>query len=132
MVSLQASTDAELLILLFPHARRAGLLGSLRPKIGWPDDYRVPSQAYFVPSVVTQTYHATAKIVVEIVSSEDGRCGRLPFYFDAGVEEVLLVDPDARDIVWHVRDDALFVPARASEILGIMGVELASRLGWRP
>lgn len=126
-----ASADFDLLGVLFPRIRRAGLRGATICNIGRPGDYRVPDQAYFAPSTPPQTYHPTAEMVVEVISPKDESYVKLGFYFDAGVREALFIDPAERRIEWFVRGVEDFVPAKGSEILGITIEELADELGWR-
>jgi Uma2 family endonuclease len=69
-------------------------------------------------------------IVVEVLSPGDESRRKLGFYHRRGVEEVLIVDPDARTVEWFVRGSDAFVAADGSQILGISGTELAEALDW--
>ena len=80
-----------------PTARAVGLWPSGPLNIGEPDNYRVPDRAY-LRTRDPATFTPTAAIVVEIVSPGDETRSKLGFYFAAGVEELLVVDPEARTV----------------------------------
>lgn len=68
--------------------------------------------------------------IVEVVSPGDDSRRKTDFYFRAGVEEVLIVEPEARTAEWFARDPDGFQPAAGSGLLGITGVELAEAIDW--
>ncbi|MBX3031056.1 MAG: Uma2 family endonuclease [Chloroflexi bacterium] len=121
--------EVELVRILMPRAARAGLVGSGGCNIGAPGDYRGPDQAYF-RDWQDLTYYPTAAIVVEILSPDDESRHKLGFYFRAGVEEVLLVDPDSHTVEWLMRGRDGLEPADGSAILGISSVDLAAAIDW--
>jgi Uma2 family endonuclease len=67
---------------------------------------------------------------VEVVSPGDESRRKFGFYHGRGVEEVLIVDPDAHIVEWFVRGSDAFVLSDGSQILGISGTELAEALDW--
>jgi Uma2 family endonuclease len=75
-------------------------------------------------------WNPTAAIVVEIVSPGDESRQKLGFYFRVGVEEVLIVDPDARAVDWFGRGRDAFEAADRSTLLGITSTELAAQIDW--
>ncbi len=75
-------------------------------------------------------YYPTAAIVVEVASPGDESRAKPPFYFRTGVEEVLMVDPDAHTVEWLTRGAVAYEPADGSAVLGISGAELADRIDW--
>jgi Uma2 family endonuclease len=121
--------DDQLTVILSSRARTAGLLGSGPCNIGHPDDYRVPDHAYFRDRP-GEIWNATAAIVVEIVSPGDESRNKLPFYHRAGVEEVLIVDPEVRLVEWFRRSDKDFDLTDRSDLLGISSAELAAAIDW--
>lgn len=121
--------DDQLARLLGPRADTAGLQGSGPLNIGRPDDYRVPDRAYLRTTGV-DLYQPTAAIIVEIVSPGDETRRKFDFYYNAGVEELLIVDPEARTVEWFERGSDGFVPADGSRLLGLAGAELAAALRW--
>jgi Uma2 family endonuclease len=72
----------------------------------------------------------TAAIVVEIVSPGDETRSKSGFYFAAGVEELLVVDPEARTAEWWSRGTEGFVRADASTLLGLTAMELHAAIDW--
>jgi Uma2 family endonuclease len=115
--------------LLGPRADAAGLYGSGPLNIGYPDDYRVPDQAYLrTPGV--DMYRPSAALVVEIVSPGDETLRKLDFYHRAGVEELLIVDPEAHTVEWFERAADRFVPTDHSQLLGLSAPELDAAITW--
>jgi Uma2 family endonuclease len=124
-----ARLDDTLGRMLGPLADHAGLMGATTCNIGIPTDYRIPDRAYF-RSGEDLVWNPTAAVVIEILSPEDEGRAKLPFYFRAGVEEVLLIDPDARTVEWFGRGADAFEPSGGSSLLGISSTELAERIDW--
>ncbi len=121
--------DHLLAQLLGPPARAAGLYGSGPLNLGVPDDYRVPDQAYLRSAQATLS-NATAALVVEVVSPGDESRQKFDFYFRAGVEELLIVDPGRRTVEWFTRSDGGFVPSPSSPLLGLSTADLAAQIDW--
>lgn len=121
--------DYQLHRVLGPRVDAAALYGSGPLNIGKADDYRVPDAAY-LRSARTALYNPTAAIVVEIVSPGDESRRKSDFYFQAGVEELLIVDPRARAVEWFARGDGGFKPVPGSALLGVSAEELATELDW--
>ncbi|MBX3030848.1 MAG: Uma2 family endonuclease [Chloroflexi bacterium] len=121
--------DDELAWILRPLAVGAGLVGASGCNIGGPMDLRVPDRAYFRDRA-DLTWNLTAAIVVEILSPDDEARRKLDFYFGAGVEEVLIVEPDERAVEWLVRGDDAFEPADGSTLLGISADDLRAAIDW--
>jgi len=124
-----ARVDHQLGRTLGPFADRAGLHGATTCNIGTPMDYRVPDQAYF-RSGGLDVWNPTAAIVVEVVSPGDDSRRKSDFYFGAGVEEMLIVDPEARTAEWFTRGLDGFRPADASRLLGVTNAELVETIDW--
>lgn len=121
--------DDELGLALGPLAKRAGLKGTTACNIGRPDDFRVPDRAYF-RSGGLEVWNPTAAIVVEVVSPGDESRLKFAFYHRAGIEEVLIVDPETRTVEWFVRGPEAFLPADGSALLGISAGDLAAAIDW--
>jgi Uma2 family endonuclease len=124
-----ARVQVQLIELLGPRARRAGLLIGGPINIGRPADFRVPDIAY-VRREEDPVWNPTAAIVVEVVSPRDESRAKLSFYHRVGVEEVLIVDPDGRTVEWFTRGPDAFVVADGSSLLGITSAESADQLDW--
>ncbi|MFN8518153.1 MAG: Uma2 family endonuclease [Chloroflexota bacterium] len=124
-----AQVQTRLVRLLGPRADSAGLLEVGPCNIGRPTDFRVPDLA-FLRREEHPVWNPTAAIVVEVVSPGDESRRKFAFYHLRGVEEVLIVDPDARTVEWFVRASDAFVAADGSQILALSGAELADALDW--
>lgn len=125
----QGWMDEEIAFALLARARAAGLRGSGPINIGHAQDYRVPDAAY-LRARETALWNPTAAIVVEVVTPNDGSRRKADFYFRAGVEELLLVDPLERTVEWFVRGPEGFVEADASALLGVAAQELHDEIEW--
>ncbi|MBC8092736.1 MAG: Uma2 family endonuclease [Pseudonocardia sp.] len=75
-------------------------------------------------------FRPTAAIVFEIVCPSDESYATFGFYFDRGVEELLVVDPARRSVEWYVRGDTGFVRAAGSIVLGVTETELTAEIDW--
>jgi Uma2 family endonuclease len=124
-----ARVQEEVAAVLRPRAARAGLQGGGPCNVGVPDDYRVPDVAY-LRAGEGGLWNPTAAIVVEVVSPGDESRDKLGFYHRAGVEEVLIVDPDARTVEWFARGAGSFRPADRSALVGIAAADLAAAIDW--
>lgn len=94
-----ANVQAQLLVLLSPHARAAGLRVVGESNVGEPDDYRVPDGA-LTQDGDGELYNPTAVLVVEVLSPGDETTKKLPFYAARRVAELLIIDPDQRTVRW--------------------------------
>ena len=121
--------DDQVGALLRPRARRVGLWPSSPANLGTPTNYRVPDRLYFRHRHNT-TFESTAAIVVEIVSPNDESYAKFGFYFDHGVEELLVVDPARRSVEWYTRSADRFVRADDSSLLGVTEAQLTDEIDW--
>ncbi|NEE00688.1 Uma2 family endonuclease [Phytoactinopolyspora halotolerans] len=125
--------DDQLAQLIGPLARASGLRGSGPCNIGESNNHRVPDRAYFARGTTPRAFNPTAEIVVEIVSPGDESREKFDFYFQAGVTEVLIVDPGEHSVDWYTRADSTFRPTESSDLLGVSAAELAGQIdGPRP
>lgn len=134
-----ARLQAQVLALLEPLARAAGLEVVAEFNLGAPEDYRVPDGGLLAPGP-DELYLPTAALVVEIISPDDETWAKLPHYAAHDVDELLIVDPATRAIDWLAlsRDsgpgeDAK--PYRAIARSGLIDVgvaELVERIDWPP
>ncbi len=124
-----ANVQVQLVELLGPRARRAGLELLGPSNVGQPTDFRVPDLA-LLRREEHPVWNPVAAIVVEIVSPGDESRRKFAFYHRVGVEEVLIVDPEQRTVESFERGPDAFQPAAGSTILGITSAELASAIDW--
>ena len=115
--------------LLWQRARQVGLWPSAPANIGGPTDYRVPDGVVFRDRDAA-VFRATAAVVYEIVSPNDESYAKFGFYFDRGVEELLVVDPARRTVEWYTRGPDAFVRGAGSALLGVTEAELTAEIDW--
>ena len=106
--------------------------GLYRPGTG-ETDYRVPDLVFARPEQISpRGVEGAADLVVELLSEDDESRAKLPFYAEVGVREVLLIDPDTRDLeLYALRSDRFFAVqpdergAVRSAILGVLFTKVA-------
>ena len=127
-----ASIEAQLIMILGPAARAAGLEVIGQSNLGESEyNYRVPDSALHRPGA-HGTWHSTAALLIEIVSPGDETWEKLPFYADHDVDEILIVDPAKRSIDWLALADGEYRPVERSGLIDLGPRELAARLEWPP
>jgi Uma2 family endonuclease len=97
---------SRLIALLLPIAEERGLelsheTGFYRPSCD-ERDYRVPDLVFARPEQTTKRGVEGADLVVEILSEGDESREKLSFYAECGVSEVLLIDPETRELELYV------------------------------
>ena len=121
--------DRQLAVLIDSHAKRAGLLGTGPFNIGTPENYRVPDGG-FHRSLPTDTWVATAAVIVEVVSPDDETYKKFGFYFAHGVDELLIADPLQRSITIWTHGPTEFVQATSSALLVLESGALSALITW--
>ncbi len=129
-----ARVQVEILTLLAPLARSSGLV-TLGPfNLGNPTDFRVPDGGCLrdAPDAV---WVPTALVVVEVESPGDETWDKLGFYASAGVEEVFVVSPTRRELVWlacsvGAPGSTAYERAEASRVLGPASRDLVGSVCW--
>jgi Uma2 family endonuclease len=116
-------------VLLDAPARAAGLVVGTEFNLGVKGDFRVPDLGVH-RSEAHGTWIATAAIVVEILSPHDETWEKLPFYAAHDVEELLIVDPQARSVSWLALRDGEYRAIERSEILDLGASALVERIEW--
>ena len=112
-----------------PLAHSAGFIPIADFNLGTEGNYRVPDGGILRPTP-DQLYYSTAALVVEIVSPYDETRAKLPFYSAHDVEEVLIVDPQKREIHWFgLRGDG-YEPIERSSLIDLGPAGLAERIAW--
>lgn len=125
-----ADVQAQIIELLGPPARAAGLRPRGELNIGAPDDFRVPDAALLAPGP-GGVYLPTAALVVEIASPGDETWEKLPFYAAQHVQEILIIDPDAREVHWlALTDEGRYEPIEHSRLIEMGPAALAQRIDW--
>jgi len=126
-----ADISQQLAELLGPPARAAGLRPTVSEfNLGESEhDFRVPDGGLHRPGA-TGVWHATAALVVEILSPDDETLQKLPFYAAHHVEEVLIVDPTQRTVAWLALRGGEYEPVGRSGLIGLGPTELAEQITW--
>ncbi len=126
-----ADIAQQLAELLGPAARAARLFPTMHEfNLGSSEeDYRVPDGGVH-RTRRWGTWEETAPLVVEIVSPGDESWEKLPFYAAHRVDEVLIVDPQARTLSWLALGEDGYHPVERSHVLDLSVAELGSRIDW--
>jgi Putative restriction endonuclease len=127
---LLGEPPALLVELLAPRARSAGLTLTLEFNLGGPTSFRVPDLGVH-RKPPRDTWFPSAAIVGEVRSPHDESYEKFGFYFDAGVEEILIVEMAScnatqSDVVrWFTRANESFVESARSELLAVSASDIA-------
>lgn len=120
----------SLTALLHPLARAAGLIPGGSFNLGTSrQNFRVPDLGYY-RQFVDEVYVPSAAVVVEILSPGDETFEKFDFYAARGVEEVWVLDPDARTArCWHLVDGSL-VERDRSKLLDLTMDDVVAGVDW--
>ena len=110
-------------------ARAAALTATTTFNLGGPDDYRVPDRGYH-RGRPHGLYLSTAALVVEVLSPGDETYDKFPFFADHRVDEVAVVDGDARAIHWFALGPDGYLAVAYSEVLGTDVTAIAGAMDW--
>ena len=126
-----ARISQQLAELLGPLARAAGLDATISEfNLGESEqDFRVPDGGLHRPGA-TGVWHATAAMVVEILSPDDETWQKLPYYAKHHVDEVLVVDPAERKVTWLALCDGAYAEVQRSALIDLGPDELAEQIDW--
>lgn len=126
-----AEIGQQLAELLGPAARDAGLKAMMQEfNLGeGGDDYRVPDGALMRPGK-PQLFYKTAALVVEIVAPGDESWQKLPFFAKRAVDEVLIVDPEKREVHWLALSDGEYREIERSDLIALGPAELHELIDW--
>jgi len=116
--------------LLGPYADAAGLEMVGTVGIGVTDDNRVPDLTLQRPQDAQPQWQQTAAVVVEIVSPRDKSWDKSDFYAAHNVDEVLIVDPQARSVSWLGLKDGRYEEIEHSAVIDLGQRELAAQIDW--
>ena len=121
----------QLAELLGPTARAAGLEPTIAEfNLGdSKDDFRVPDGGLHRPGAA-EMWHPTAALVLEILSPDDETWQKLPFYAAHHVDEILIVDPDTRQVHWLTLTAERYEPIEHSALIELGPAKLAQRIDW--
>jgi Uma2 family endonuclease len=126
-----AEVATQLAFLLKPPADDAGLTIAMHEfNLGESEqDYRVPDGGLH-RGRPRGVWHATAALLVEILSPGDETWQKLPFYAAHNVDELLIVDLQARAVHWLGLRGGQYQPVERSGMIDIGPRELSERIDW--
>ncbi len=121
---------SQLAEIFGPLAHAADLVPTMANfNVGSRGDYRVPDGGLHRPGP-DEMYYPTAALVVEIVSPDDESWAKLPFYAAHYVDEVLIVDPQKREVHWLALRGDDYEPIERSSLIDLGAAALAERIVW--
>ncbi|MDQ6745774.1 MAG: Uma2 family endonuclease [Actinomycetota bacterium] len=126
-----AYLQAQLIEVLAPLGRARGLRTVGEFNLGVREDFRVPDAALHRPGP-DELYNATAALVIEIISANDETWEKLGFYAAHGVQELLIIDPQQRQLHWLALAGEGYEPVERSGLVDLGSAELAERIDWPP
>jgi Uma2 family endonuclease len=106
-----------------------GLVLGLEFNLGDKTNFRVPDLGIHRGDP-SGSWFATAAIVVEVRSPDDESYEKFDFYFEHGVEEILIADLTTHEVRWFARGADGFVDADRSALLGVTSADVAAVAGW--
>jgi Uma2 family endonuclease len=126
-----ARLSQQLAELLGPLARDAGLIPAVAEfNLGDSDqDYRVPDGG-LLRDRIDHLFVPSAALVIEIRSPNDEGWEKLPFYVAHGVDEVLILEPESREVTWLRLRDGAYVQIEQGELIDLTPDRLADQLVW--
>jgi Uma2 family endonuclease len=126
-----ARVTQQLAEILGPLAAASGLIAAMGEfNLGESEhDFRVPDGGLHRPGA-SGVWLPTAALVVEIVSPGDETWHKLPFYAKQRVDEVLVVDPEKRNVDWLALRREGYERVQRSALIDLGTAELAARIEW--
>jgi hypothetical protein len=127
---VHALVEAHVLALLRAPATAAGLEVTGQFNLGESEhDFRVPDGGLHRPGA-GGIWNSIAALVIEIVSPGDESRQKLPFYAKHNVDEVLIVDPTERAVMWLALGEGEYRPVARSGLIELGPTELAEQIDW--
>jgi Uma2 family endonuclease len=124
-----AKSGATIVRLLSDAADLIGLYSTLEFNLGGPKNFRVPDLGFHRTDPVG-AWHETAAVVVEVRSPDDESYEKFDFYFDHGVQEILIADIETEVVQWYRRGETRFETIETSQVLVVSGEQIRIALGW--
>ncbi|MGI8903511.1 MAG: Uma2 family endonuclease [Solirubrobacteraceae bacterium] len=130
------SSRHELLVVqltaaLLPLAKAQGLAVLGAAGIGVKDNHRVPDLT-LLRSPIEPQWQPTAALAVEVLSWREPAAKKLDFYATHHVDELLIVNPNKRQIEWLVLREGAYQPVERSDMIDLGPVKLAGQIDWDP
>ncbi|HWD69048.1 MAG TPA: Uma2 family endonuclease, partial [Solirubrobacteraceae bacterium] len=77
-------------------------------------------------------YLQTAALAIEVVSPGDETWEKVPFYATHGVDELLILDPQIREVHWLGLLDGEYRPIARSTVVDLEPEQLQALIEWPP
>lgn len=129
--SRHADVQAQVLVLLSPLGKAAGLAARGPVNVGEADDFRVPDGALRRPGE-DAVFLSTTALAFEVVSPGDETWDKLPFYAVHEVDELLIIDPDSRRVDWLCLRGGNYEPIARSGLIDLGPDQLSELIEWPP
>lgn len=129
--SRHGDLQAQLLVLLHAPAKAAGLAPRGPVNVGEADNFRVPDAVLLSPGA-DALYLLTVALAAEVVSPGDETWEKLPFYAARDVDEVLILDPEARTVHWLALTGGEYQPVEHSNLIDLGPARLGKLIDWPP
>ncbi len=121
---------AQVKSLLREPAAAAGLIVTDDFNVGeGKNDFRIPDGGLH-RSQPRGVWIPTAALVLEILSPDDETWQKLPFYAAHHVDELLILDPNTRQVHWLALTANRYEPIEHSNLIDLGPAELAQRIDW--
>jgi Uma2 family endonuclease len=126
-----AHLSQQLAEILGPLARDAGLIPAVAEfNLGDSDqDYRVPDGG-LLRDRIDHLFVPSPALVIEIRSPNDESWEKLPFYAAHGVDEVLIIEPESREVHWLQFQDGQYAATERSALIDLSAAQLTAGLVW--
>jgi Uma2 family endonuclease len=123
-----AQASRAFLFAIGPWVDAVGLAGGTEANIGERDDYRVADQVYL--DGASALYLPTAAIVVEVLSPGDESRRKFGHYAAHDVDELVIVDPETKQVEWYGLVDRAYEPTTYSDVLGVDAATVVDAMRW--
>lgn len=125
-----AAVAAQVKALLRTPATAAGLIVTDDFNVGdSKNDFRIPDGGLH-RSPPHGVWITTAALVLEVLSPDDDTWEKLPFYATHHIDEVLIVDPDTRQVHWLALTDGKYKPVENSAVINLDATDLTRQIDW--
>jgi Uma2 family endonuclease len=120
---------AAFVLLLHEPATSKGFQVGLEFNLGEPHNYRIPDLGVHRGSP-HGVWFSTAAMVIEVRSPHDESFEKFDFYFDHGVEEVIIADLESLEVTLYCRGEGSFEATDRSKLLDLTLHDIRLGLHW--
>lgn len=125
-----ATLAAHVKRLLATPAADAGLIVTDDFNVGdSKNDFRIPDGGLH-RSTPRGVWITTAALALEVLSPDDDAWKKLPFYAAHHIDEVLIVNPDTREVHWLGLSGDKYEPIERSALIDLDAARLTQLIDW--